>query len=722
MLIRPRISERLTIPRFNSQKPPVLNDQRRLTLHRARPYADCGRHLLLPLIFLFAATAADAALYGVGDSRGFSGRMASHLYRILLVGYFWLGATGAGLWLLRRASLRCDGALRILVAAALGFSIGKLFLFFLGSFGAYWPPLLVALPLLGMIGLRELLHKKQKSVASRTGETGDRDILIRMLLGAVLAIAAAPALIEGLTPPASWDALVYHLTIPRLYLEAGRLVALPDLLYANFPHASDLLYLLPLAAGEPIAANLLHFSFGGAALIGVACLGRRFGGWSAGLWAAALLATQPVFGFEWGKAYVDVEQAFCGVVMIVALEEYYIGKGRRWLWVAGFLAGQFMAAKYVGLWPVAAGAMLCLVWRKPVGALPQWRAATEFAFFALIPLLPWLIKNLIMTGNPVFPLLYAWLDGLGFSAGRYERLMDWQRNWIGGDRGFVSWLILPYSAFFRSGWDYAHFGGALWPAPLLFLPFIIERKKPYPWAWRSLVLFAITFYLWGLGARQTRFLLPALPWLALASAWSLAALRRRGAKKTYALVSLVGLVLLFFVLLSKNNPAADWLSTRGRLNWIVGKESDEDFLRARIATLGVFEELDRIAAPDDRVALIYTNLGFYCPRPYRADSMFESSLWLERAVMAGDGAKLSNEMAAEGFRYLIVDTGQRELIEQHIVAGRFDSETLNRADQKGKDVLSELIESSPLVYSDGAAELRRLTVEGDEATSGSLRR
>ncbi|MFH0793465.1 MAG: hypothetical protein V2A74_05470, partial [bacterium] len=583
------------------------------------------------------------------------------------------------------------------------------------------PPLLLALPLMGAVGLRTLFEKETTPSRRRATESGDKDIVIRILLAAGVALSAIPALVEALTPPASWDALVYHLTIPRLYLEAGRLAPLPDLIYANFPHATDLLYLLPLAAGEPIAANLLLFSFGVAALVGAAALGRRYGGWSAGLWAAALLATQPVFGFEWGKAYVDVEQSFCGVMMIVALEEYYLGKGRRWLWVAGFLAGQLWAAKYVGLWPVAAGAMLCLVWRKPVGALAQWRAAAEFGIFALIPLLPWLIKNLIMTGNPVFPLLYPLLDGSGFSAGRYERLMEWQRNWIGGDRGFLNWLILPYSAFFKSGWDYAHFGGALWPAALVFLPFILDRRKPHPWAWRSLLLFGITFYLWGLGARQTRFLLPALPWLALASAWSVTALRSGHRKPLYVLSSAFGLVLLFFVLLTKGNPAADWRATKGRWNWIVGKESDEDFLKARVATMGAFEELDRMAAPADKVALIYTNLGFYCPRPYRADSMFEASEWLERAAKSRDGRTLSRELVGEGFRYLIVDTGLRELIEQHIAEGRFASDTLNQMDRKGKNILAELIEMSPLVYSGGSAELRRLTVEGDETTSGGLR-
>ncbi|MFH0794759.1 MAG: hypothetical protein V2A74_12090, partial [bacterium] len=174
--------------------------------------------------------------------------MVSHLFRFLLTAYFWAGATGTGLWVLRRASLRCEGTLRILLAAALGFSIGKLVLFFLGVLGAYWPPLLLALPLMGAVGLRALLDRGTAPNARRATESGDKDIVIRVLLAAGVAISAIPALVEALTPPASWDALVYHLTIPRLYLEAGRLAPLPDLIYANFPHATDLLYLLPLAA------------------------------------------------------------------------------------------------------------------------------------------------------------------------------------------------------------------------------------------------------------------------------------------------------------------------------------------------------------------------------------------------------------------------------------------------------------------------------------------
>lgn len=67
--------------------------------------------------------------------------------------------------------------------------------------------------------------------------------------------------ILSFVPPISRDALVHHLTVPKLYIEAGKIIELPCMSYSYFPMNLDMLYLIPLYFGNDIIPKFIHFSF-----------------------------------------------------------------------------------------------------------------------------------------------------------------------------------------------------------------------------------------------------------------------------------------------------------------------------------------------------------------------------------------------------------------------------------------------------------------------------
>jgi len=62
-------------------------------------------------------------------------------------------------------------------------------------------------------------------------------------------------------PPVSRDALVYHLALPKLYIEHGGIYEIPSLVFSYFPLNLHLLYTIPLYFGNDIIPKFIHFAF-----------------------------------------------------------------------------------------------------------------------------------------------------------------------------------------------------------------------------------------------------------------------------------------------------------------------------------------------------------------------------------------------------------------------------------------------------------------------------
>ncbi len=176
-----------------------------------------------------------------------------------------------------------------------------------------------------------------------------RDPLAILLL-AVAAVALAALWAQALRPIVAWDADVYHLTIPRLYLEHGGFRRIPFNVYSNWPLGVQLLYALAMVVKDYVLATALHFGFG---VVLIAVVGMAAARATTPLWgtiAAASLLLHPVFLFEIRVAYVDVACAFFLFAAFLAVHRALddAGEERRWLVLSGIACGVLAAAKLNG--------------------------------------------------------------------------------------------------------------------------------------------------------------------------------------------------------------------------------------------------------------------------------------------------------------------------------------------------------------------------------------
>lgn len=274
-------------------------------------------------------------------------------------------------------------------------------------------------------GARNAQTRHGAGPAGPNADAGQSSLTWLWLLAAPF---AALALLVTTFPPGilwpaegnGYDVLEYHLGAPRDWLDAGRILYLPHNIYSNFPMNVEMLYLWTLAVengsvAAAIPAQLVNASLAALA-VGAVWLAARQVTPGFGVFAAALAASCPFLCYLCGLAYVENGLIFFCATSLAAMlrAQRATQHNARWLAISGLFAGFACGCKYTGvpvvLTPLAIAAIL-----SPVAGNSQCGSIAAslrsrltrlgvFVVPAVLVLSPWLIRNTINTGNPVFPL------------------------------------------------------------------------------------------------------------------------------------------------------------------------------------------------------------------------------------------------------------------------------------------------------------------------------
>ena len=120
----------------------------------------------------------------------------------------------------------------------------------------------------------------------------------------------AKLFVHALGPSLSWDAMTYHLTLPKIYLENRGFVDLPFNVYANWPSNVQLLCGFALAVQDYVLAKLVHWAFLVLLTVAVHRFAARAGAAWAGVVAASLLWPTTIVLVEAPIGDIDIAVAF----------------------------------------------------------------------------------------------------------------------------------------------------------------------------------------------------------------------------------------------------------------------------------------------------------------------------------------------------------------------------------------------------------------------------
>ncbi|MBX3378472.1 MAG: hypothetical protein KF805_00125 [Phycisphaeraceae bacterium] len=314
---------------------------------------------------------------------------------------------------------------------------------------------------LGLVLLVISLRSARRVPSSRNG------VGIWMIAAGACTLALAVMLVAACEAPGvlwssefgGFDVLSYHVQLPREWLEMGRLTPVTHNVYSYLPSYFESAFLTlqlwtfaprttdsgvtGMLAGDgwrTIACQMLHVGFGIVAAWMVAAGTRQLiarttkAGSDSEAAVASIETRRTALGAEWigAAAFISVpwivvvgsmaynELALCALLagaMLVAFDRGVTDSGRALL--VGWLVGVACGVKPTALILAAPSAGLALIWFSPMRA---WlRPAVLAGIAGTAALLPWMLRNWVASGNPVFPYVHGVFGDAHWSTEQYAR-------------------------------------------------------------------------------------------------------------------------------------------------------------------------------------------------------------------------------------------------------------------------------------------------------------
>lgn len=254
---------------------------------------------------------------------------------------------------------------------------------------------------------------------------------------AAFSVAILFALIGAAAPSTSldWDSLAYHLAVPKLWIQQGHISSIWFIHHSNFPQVVDNLYIWGLQWGGQSGAKAFSVAFLVFGLMAIFGLARQeYGKW-AGWWAGLGFVSVPLIVWESGTAYIDVAHGlYAGLGIYFAAKLLANPTEKNWFWLSAIFLSLAAGSKYTGLQTIFAACVVLavgLALKKQIAQGVKLAALLGIVSLALAS--PWYIRNVIWTGNPVYPFFYSKLDGRGWGQ-RQADIYTHEQNTFGVGR------------------------------------------------------------------------------------------------------------------------------------------------------------------------------------------------------------------------------------------------------------------------------------------------
>ncbi len=360
-------------------------------------------------------------------------------------------------------------------------------------------------------------------------------------------------------PETDFDVKEYHFGGPKEWYLAGQITFLPHNVYTSFPFLTEMLTLLGMVLygdwywGALVGKGVL-MSFAPLTALGLFIAGRKWFSPQAGMWAALIHLSTPwiyrisIIAYAEGGLTYYLFAALLGVLFYVETvsshmhlpalgatgsasagslsagtpdtgtasgtpihhrDQTRVPPELSWAILAGFLAGSAMACKYPGVVSVVIPlglALLLITYRSQQSS--DWRPVIQiglvFSLGVASAIGPWLLKNLVETGNPVYPLLYGVFGGADWSP---ELNAKWKHGHSPDHHQLGDLAIKLMDVTLKSDWL----------SPLLFglapLALLTARRRLVRQLWLYVAFLFATW--WLLTHRIDRFWVPLIPVVAL---------------------------------------------------------------------------------------------------------------------------------------------------------------------------------------------------------------
>jgi hypothetical protein len=622
-------------------------------------------------------------------------------------------AGGIGMRLLGRIELgsRIEGAV---VQLGIGVGVLGLAVFGLGlvSLLNRWVIWLVVVT--GSIVLRKSILRWYQNIADLKHQYLQAGSFGKILAWS-FAVMVIMSLLLSLTPPQKWDSLVYHLELPKQYLQTGKLVYLPDNQFVGSPQLVELNFTAAMAMRGGTSAGVFGWIVGVIALIGVGGFARRLIGPRAIFLAPMILLSGESIaeGLSW--AYVDLWLLLFSVSTLITLDLFTRTRDRKLLIIAAICAGFAAGVKYTGAQVI----LLSIVWLSfdEIRRFWQIRRGSEntnrseisislnrnggsirtylktvllFVIIALVVLSPWLLKNYLFTKNPFYPFF--------FEGGAVDSLRQSFYYGPNPQRNLIDDLVLPWEATILGVEDTPGYSSSIGPLMLVFIPILIltnwlKKARKYNHLYNISIIALLGWLGWAIGTHFSNFLssprlyygfFPAFAVLASAGFLYISDIEIPRVRIHIVIQALVLLTIALSLI-----SMAFLVIQRNPVPIVFGFQSRDDYLFQRLGWFqAAMKEINSLPTTS-KTLFLWESRAYYCENACSPDVVIDRWWYLSRSL--GDHDQIADWMKQEEVTHvLIYDTGKKFIQSQENLFEDKDWLLLDRFTEKKLTKVSEI--------------------------------
>lgn len=478
--------------------------------------------------------------------------------------------------------------------------------------------------------------------------------------------------------PFERDEILYHLAVPKFWLHNG--LVDPD--FSHFFYYPSLVFFfnyLALLFSLPILSHIFHLSF---LIFTVFLVYRNFDNKTLAHYISlTILTLQPALRFSY-VAYADFYLLFFVTASILLIKRWYEEGNDFNIYLSAISCGLGLNAKYNML--VVALVLYILVFWLSYLKLRSIRKTifytVSYKFISIFFFLPFLLRNYLLTGNPIYPLfnsMFVVRNGFAFENMSHFIFRNYFYN-----ESLWQILLNPIMVFFYGKENtFQYFDGVLNPI-FVILPIIVvfltKRKEYYiyllcGWFYSYLVLF--------LEPVQARFLLPSIPFFIIVVGDGLSRFRFSDKK-----LILLFLPFLLFNLFFGYKHILD----KDKWQYILGKITTHEFLSRKNPDYKSIKFINEKTANNSKIFFIFSGQKtYYLQRDFIYDSFNDGRLFKRFMEGVSDERDLSEKLKAERISHLFI---RQDLFESY-AAENFNEHEL--------DIIKRFFEvSCKIIFSD----------------------
>lgn len=429
--------------------------------------------------------------------------------------------------------------------------------------------------------------------------------------------------LKAYIPPVTSDVLLYHLTLPRYFIEFHKIYDVSKIFCASeVPFLLEMLFTLGMLLKNDIVAQLILSFYGFLGGLLIILIIRRFANLKISLLSAILYSSLPSIIIYSGTCMIDIGLAFYILLAVYTFLSWLESSKKGWLIISAFTCGLAMSSKHWGgitviLLPLAIIFSKMIKKDKPINFASILKYSTIFALLFLLTYLPVMIKSYIHTGNPVSPFM-----SMVFKSSNWNSFIEKNvhiRAQEGFQRGIMTFLdiIRNFKKYYhddthRTIHSILYFNIQFFPL-LFFTLFTLFSFKKNPLGINFILIFTFIHFLIGskFAPMNDRYLfVPLSPTLCLLSAYGIGKILAKGKiAKSICVIVLIGLISGWWVYGYAFLTAKGW--SHRALPVIFGFESRDSFLRKTLDFYSMADYINTHLSYSDKVLSLNETQSYY---------------------------------------------------------------------------------------------------------------